>query len=83
MLSFLKLCNLLLVALGASVGCGNLGFGNISSAGMGIAVAGIATHSSFTVMALLPVGNDVWSLLAVATDALLAAVRGMDFLKRN
>jgi hypothetical protein len=46
-------------------------------------VTGVAANARCGVMALFPIGNDVWSLLAVATDALVAVVRSMNFLKRN
>ena len=77
-LPFLELRNLLLMALRASIRSRNLGLGNVGSAVVSIAMAGVATDARFAVMALLPIGNDVGSLLGMATDAFVAAVRGMN-----
>jgi hypothetical protein len=62
MLPLLELRNLLCVALRACFGRWNLGLVSVVRIRVSVAMAGVAAHTRFAVMALFPVGNDVGSL---------------------
>jgi hypothetical protein len=79
MLAFLELRDLLLVALRAGFRSRNFGLGSVCGAGVGIAVARIATNARFAVVALLPIGSDVWSLFRVAVNARISAACSMGY----